>query len=532
MGKLYCFTSESYYDNSQERRCFYKLEANYQPLKAIANEILRFLSNNDELQFYSDNFEIKIKEHQHQEDLLLSIKSHPTYSKALIINVSTELRNKWHSITWSIWEPILKLIQKHGNIGYFHKEENVEDSDFRIDINENTLSKSPYLMQLGINNYTEHYPDIKPYHIELWYYFFSLSVITKPESFDENQLIQILEQSINLKKQIGKEKHNLDLLSDPNMLSQEIERAYLKSSFDEFESDILSNNNEFCFHSHNFGELHVRYELESVSIKLPYLILENDAYELGKFKILSIDSIQSLLLFLFKLGFFTNSENYAHFNTLILTLHARLTDGIWPKEKSERKDILKSYYEIIPKQQKERWRKGILDKDMRDLLNKALSDVKTKNEDYNYSRSNLIEILYDGINLLMKHECDSEKWEVLDISTVKTSLDLYDLVYIEFMSKHGINLSRFLLIQIIERVSVENNLSSYDLLMEYEAIVSVRSKTEKHQAIIAKWEKENDDDDYEEDGQNGFYSNDFLRKSYNEYYGHPDAEGWVDTSDY
>lgn len=535
MEELYCFTSNLYFNHEYSTHGkSYKLEANYLPLKAIAIEILRFISGDEVTPFNCDNFKIELYKYKSQKDFILSIEPHPNNNKALLFNISTELRQSWENKIWKRWEPIIKLIQKHEDLGYvFIEEDNIENSDFRIDINEKTLSKSSFLMNLGINNFSKAYPDIKPYHIELWFYYLKLSVSAESDSFDEVQLISILEQCINLHGHISKYKGSLELFKDLQILSQEIESAYLKSSFDNLESEVLSYNREFCFHSHNFGELHVIYELGTVSITLPYYSNGDDPYVLKTFKIESISNIQSLLLYLNKIGYFaTNSEIYAYFNSLILTLHIRLTNEIWPEDKLVRKDILKSYYQTIPKQQIEHWIKGILDKDIRDILNSILKDAKFKKEDYNYICSSTSEILYDGNEFLIKSDSSSEQWDVLNIAAIKTSLDLYDLVYLNLMSNLGINLSRFLLIQIIERVSANNKLSSYDLLTEYDAIVNVRSNTEKHQAIIKKWENDNIDDDYEEDSRNGFYSNEFLRKSYNEYFGQPDADGWVDTNDY
>ena len=539
MNELYCFTLNLSYDYNPEysfQRPSYKIEANYQPLEVICNETLRFIKDYEISRYYSSDFKLDVYNRKSQEDFVLSIEPHPKHNNILIINVYTDLREEWNNKEWNRWKPIVKLIQKYENLGYNIDEGDLENRNFKIDIYEDLLLNSPDLIKLGINNFTKLYPDIRPYKIELFFDSFLLSLQTTSESLNETHLIKVLEQSIKLSEHIKKYKDFIELLREPKHLSQEIETAYLKSNFDKFVQEF-KRDYDIYIPSYNFGNVLIEYVDNQIFVKLPYFttknidsyVCEDDYYNLKIFRIECIDDIKSFFIYLLRLGALSTNKHTTVFNTFILILHTKFSSGIWPSDKLK-KEILNSYYEAIP--ESERWKKGILRDEIRNILNRTLKEVKVKKENYNYVKTKSCEIYYDGNDLLTKQGNCSEKWVLLDIKSTKNSLDLYDLVYLELMSKYGVCLSRFLLIRLIEKVSTQNKQSSYDLLMEYEAILSVRETTEKHEEIISNWESEYYSDNYIDDNNNEFFTNEDIRKSYNEYFGHPDAEGWIDTSEY
>lgn len=541
MDTNYTIISEiNHIESNNSTRPTYKLIAKNQPFRAVTEEITRFLVGFEEVPtcFNHKDFDFTINILKEEKPFFTLRKNTNEFGiSSILIEYTFPILN---TIPFNEWDPVFDLLREYEELGDYHVGAIEVDSKLDLNITGQTLWEDKFLNNLGIETFAERYPNFisKKINITLSHIHISLRIEDVP--YDTDTVDSTLEQCCQFYTFFNEPEVGSKLLDDIKKLKNKVELSYKKGLFNDYILSFIGGN-YFCFKSVVFGNIKVsvaNIQGDTLIEFTDFKINNNKVYYhrknciTQKYGIGNFNNLKDLIRHIFRLGLILDAQENENLKRLILVLHFKLTSGVMDNNEAVQDKLHKEYISEISESQTERWSKGILDIDIKDDLNAAIKEVKIKKEDYNYIRSNSIEILYDGINLLVKHECDSEKWEVLDISTVKTSLDLYDLVYIEFMSKHGINLSRFLLIQIIERVSVENNLSSYDLLIEYEAIVSVRSKTEKHQAIIAKWEKENDDDDYEEDGQNGFYSNDFLRKSYNEYYGHPDAEGWVDTSDY
>lgn len=513
-----------------KRRRFFNVEGKYFFTEDASYEIARTLHYYSKI--YDDprsmDFEIEIFV---DEESILFIRVHESSEMIFYLhNIPVYLKN------YNPSEIIENINPEEFGIEF----RSVDKEDWDIYVHSNEIARSKYLQNIASFNNDVNNGKWDPFELTIYkdrmsITFQSINVMNNIDEINSS-IKDIIKISIGFKNDT-----NYHLMSTKEMipidiktLITEIAKAKKQNKFKDYKSKVISGIDTVFLKTIRFSTIELDPQWDKAIVYLPSNRTLNDMpgkpILLKEFILDSKDTLIEFIKYLFSLGAVLPGDEFSakRLNSLILVYHISLDDGVYLEDIEERKKIIRSYHYILNKEERELLRQGFLSEEMIELSDFHIHNNQLEIESFNLTETFAGKFVYDGNQLVFKN---NDLQETIEVPDLKNVIDLYEFEYKVLLNQRGITLSPFMRRKIIFDICLKYSLEPLIFLQEYFAILKVKANSSDHKKLLDLFEEKNrefikkkiheDPIDTYQDEQ------DFIRRSYNEYYGY-EGSGWYE----